>query len=301
MQNNHSMKKRKRRATATALLFILPFFLLFTIFTVYPIIQGVWVSLNKWSMMGRQKYIGLENFEKLFADSKFWASLQHTCFFVILCAPLIVVFALVLAIFANRPVKYRKFLRVSYYLPGVLSVSVASFVSKYTFAPYRGLVNGILKFFGTVTTSNEPLWFMSTNLSWIVIIIMTIWWTVGFPMLLYLAALQDISREIMEAAAVDGASPRQQLFHITLPLLRPTIFLVTMLQIIACFKVFGQIRLITGGGPANTTRPIIQYIYEQAFDKNKLGYAAAMSYVLFAILVVCTLVQLRLQRGDDGR
>ena len=295
------MKKQKRRAAVTALIFILPFFILFTLFTVYPIIQGVWVSLNKWSMMGRQSYIGLENFEKLFSDSKFWDSLKHTCFFVVICAPLIVVASLALAIMANRPVKYRKFLRISYYMPGVLSVSVASFVSKYTFAPYRGLINGILKFFGLVNTTNEPLWFMSTNLSWVVIIIMTIWWTLGFPMLLYLAALQDISGEIMEAAAVDGATPKQQLFHITLPLLKPTVFLVTMLQIIACFKAFGQIRLITGGGPANTTRPLIQYIYEQAFDKNKLGYASAMSYVLFAILVIFTLAQMRLQKGDEGR
>ena len=182
-----------------------------------------------------------------------------------------------LALFANRQVKYKKFLRVSYYLPGVLSVSVASFVAKYTFAPYRGLVNGILKWMGLYDTTNEPLWFMSTNLSWVVIVLMT----------------------IMEAAAVDGASDWQKLTQITLPLLRPTIFLVTLLQIIASFKVFGQIRLITGGGPASSTKPLIQYIYEQAFDKNKLGYAAAMSYILFIILVVCTLVQMRFQRGGD--
>ena len=152
---------------------------------------------------------------------------------------------------------------------------------------------------GLYDTTNEPLWFMSTNLSWVVIVLMTAWWTVGFPMLLYLAALQDISNDIMEAAAVDGASDWQKLTQITLPLLRPTIFLVTLLQIIASFKVFGQIRLITGGGPASSTKPLIQYIYEQAFDKNKLGYAAAMSYILFIILVVCTLVQMRFQRGGD--
>ncbi len=297
----HSLKKRQRKATLTALLFILPFFILFTIFTVYPIVQGVWVSLSKWSLMGFQKYVGLENFEKLLGDSKFWASLKHTTTFVVLLVPLIVVLALVFALFANRPVKYRKFLRVSYYLPGVLSVSVASFVAKYTFAPYRGLVNGILRWMGLCDTNTEPLWFNSINLSWVVIVLMTAWWTVGFPMLLYLAALQDISTDIMEAASVDGASESQKLFHITLPLLKPTIFLVTLLQIIASFKVFGQIRLITGGGPASATKPLIQYIYEQAFDKNKLGYAAAMSYILFLILVVCTLVQLRFQKGDDDR
>ena len=297
----HSLKKRQRKATLTALLFILPFFILFTIFTIYPIVQGVWVSLSKWSLMGFQKYVGLENFEKLFEDSKFWASLKHTTTFVIMCVPLVVILSLVLALFANRPVKYKKFLRVSYYLPGVLSVSVASFVAKYTFAPYRGLVNGILKWMGLCDTNSEPLWFMSINLSWIVIVLMTAWWTLGFPMLLYLAALQDISTDIMEAADVDGASSSQKLFHITLPLLKPTIFLVTLLQIIASFKVFGQIRLITGGGPASATKPLIQYIYEQAFDKNKLGYAAAMSYILFLILVVCTVVQLRFQKGDEDR
>ncbi len=295
----HSLKKRQRKATLTALLFILPFFILFTIFTIYPIVQGVWVSLSKWSLMGFQKFVGIENFEKLLGDSKFWSSLKNTTVFVILCVPLVVILSLVLALFANRPVRYKKFLRISYYLPGVLSVSVASFVAKYTFAPYRGLVNGILKWMKLYDTTNEPLWFMSINLSWVVIVLMTAWWTLGFPMLLYLAALQDISTDIMEAADVDGASSSQKLVHITLPLLKPTIFLVTLLQIIASFKVFGQIRLITGGGPASATKPLIQYIYEQAFDKNKLGYAAAMSYILFLILVVCTMIQLRFQKGDD--
>ncbi len=295
----NSMKKRERRATLTALLFILPFFVLFTVFTVYPILQGVWVSLNKWSLMGRQSYVGLANFEKLLGDSKFRSSLAHTCMFVVFCAPLLVVVSLAMACFANRQVKYKKFLRVAYYLPGVLSVSVASYIARYTFAPYRGFVNGILKWLGLFDSTNEPLWFNTVSLAWVVIVLMTVWWTAGFPMLLYLSALQDISGDIMEAAAVDGANDRQKFWRITLPLLKPTIFLVTMLQIIACFKVFGQIRIVTGGGPANSTRSLIMYIYEQAFDKNNMGYASAMSYVLFAILVVCTLLQLKLQKGDD--
>lgn len=249
-------------------------------------------------MMGRQSFVGVDNFTKLWKDSKFWSSLWHTCLFVILCSPLLVVVSLIMAVFANRPTKYKKFLRVGYYLPSVLSVSVASFITKYMFAPYRGFVNGILKWTGAVTSSTEPLWFNSVPLSWVVIVVMTVWWTVGFSMLLYLSALQDIPNEIMEAAAVDGANGRQKFFRITLPLLKPTIFMVTMLQIIACFKVFGQIRIITDGGPASSTRSLIMYIYEQAFDRNNMGYASAMSYVLFLILVVCTLVQLRLQKGD---
>lgn len=295
----NSMKKRQRRATITALIFILPFFILFTIFTIYPVIQGVWVSLNKWNLMGRQKFIGLENYVKMFNDAKFWTMLKNTCFFTLVTSPLIVVVSLVFALLANRPVRYKKFLRIAYYVPGVLSVSVGSFIAQYTFAPYRGLVNGILTSLGLVTTATEPQWFQRPELAWAVVVIMTVWWTCGFPMLMYLSALQDISPELMEAASVDGANARQKLFRITLPLLKPTIYLVTMLQIIASFKVFGQIRLITGGGPGNSTRSLVMYIYEAAFDKNKMGYSAAMSYALFIIIAICVMIQMKLQKGDE--
>ena len=295
----NSMKKRQRRATITALIFILPFFILFTIFTIYPVIQGVWVSLNKWNLMGRQKFIGLENYVKMFNDAKFWSMLKNTCFFTLVTSPLIVVVSLVFALLANRPVRYKKFLRIAYYVPGVLSVSVGSFIAQYTFAPYRGLVNGILTSMGLVTTSTEPQWFQRPELAWAVVVIMTVWWTCGFPMLMYLSALQDISPELMEAASVDGANARQKLFRITLPLLKPTIYLVAMLQIIASFKVFGQIRLITGGGPGNSTKSLVMYIYEEAFDKNKMGYSAAMSYALFIIIAVCVIIQMKLQKGDE--
>lgn len=292
--------KYKFKTTLTAILFILPFGILYTIFTIYPVIQGVWVSMNKWSLMGRQKFVGLENYQKMFSDRNFWGAVQHTFIFVVFATPALVLMALVMGLLANRNIRGRKFFRVAFYLPSVLSVSVASYIATYTFAPYRGLINGILKSFGITNSTTEILWFQDTKLAWFAVIAMTVWWTVGFPMLLFLSALQDISPELLEAAEVDGATKRQQLFKITLPLLRPTTYLVILLEIIACFKVFGQIYIMTKGGPANTTRPLIQYIYQSAFDKNKLGYAAAMSYFLFAILVICTFVQLKLQkRGED--
>lgn len=249
--------------------------------------------------MGRQKFIGAENYVKMFSDAKFWTMLKNTCFFTVVTSPLIVVVSLVFALLANRPVRYKKFLRIAYYVPGVLSVSVGSFIAQYTFAPYRGLVNGILTSMGLVTTSTEPQWFQRPELAWAVVVIMTVWWTCGFPMLMYLSALQDISPELMEAASVDGANARQKLFRITLPLLKLTIYLVAMLQIIASFKVFGQIRLITGGGPGNSTKSLVMYIYEAAFDKNKMGYSAAMSYALFIIIAVCVIIQMKLQKGDE--
>lgn len=293
-------KKSKIKVTWTGMLFILPFFVLYTLFVIWPVIQGVYISFHKWSLMGKQKFVGFDNFAKLATDKNFMTALQHTFKFVVLTAPLLVIIALVLALLANRGSRFQKLFRVSFYVPCVLSVSVASFIAKYMFAPYRGFINGVLHSLNLLSPSNELQWMQDLNLVWGTITSMTVWWTVGFSMMLYIAALQDISPQVLEAAEVDGASKRQQLFLIVNPLLKPTTFLVSLLQIIACFKVFGQIYLITGGGPANTTRPLIQYIYETAFVKGNMGYAAAMSYVLFIILVIVSIVQLVLQRRGEA-
>ena len=284
-------KKIKRKNLLVGWGFVLPFFVLYTVFTIWPVIHGVYVSFHKWSLMGKVKFIGLDNYVKFLGDKKFISALGHTTWFSLIAAPLLVITALILAMLANRPIKLKKGLRICFYLPSVLSVSVASFTAKYMFTPYRGFINGFLHGIKVLPANRELQWLNESNLAWAAIIIMTVWWTVGFPMLLYLSALQDISPQIYEAASIDGATKRQQLFSIVLPLLKPTTYLVVMLQLIACFKVFGQIYMITGGGPAGSTRPLIQYIYETAFKKNNMGYAAAMSYVLFIILVVLTVIQ----------
>lgn len=284
-------KKIKRKNLLVGWGFVLPFFVLYTVFTIWPVIQGVYVSFHKWSLMGKVKFIGLDNYVKFLGDKKFISALGHTTWFSLIAAPLLVITALILAMLANRPIKLKKGLRICFYLPSVLSVSVASFTAKYMFTPYRGFINGFLHGIKVLPANRELQWLNESNLAWAAIIIMTVWWTVGFPMLLYLSALQDISPQIYEAASIDGATKRQQLFSIVLPLLKSTTYLVVMLQLIACFKVFGQIYMITVGGPAGNTRPLIQYIYETAFKKNNMGYAAAMSYVLFIILVILTAIQ----------
>ena len=293
-------KARKRRIFLTAIAFILPFFILYTVFTIWPVIQGFYVSLHKWGLMGKQSFIGFDNYAKFIGDKNFWKALKATTFFVIITTPMLVILSMILAMLANRATKLKKSLRIIYYLPSVLSVAVASFIAKYVFTPYRGLVNGVLHATGLLSAAEEPQWLQDPNLVWITISIMTVWWTIGFSMLLFLSALQDISFDIYEAAKIDGASSKRLLFYVTIPLLKPTLWLVSLLQLIACFKVFGQIQLITGGGPGSITRPLIQYIYETAFNKNNMGYAAAMSYVLFAILLVLSIVQQALQkRGED--
>jgi multiple sugar transport system permease protein len=290
---------RKVKPYFVAFGFIAPFFIIYSVFIIWPVLQGIYVSLHKWSLMGKQKFLGLDNYAKFLNDKNFIRALTHTFKFVVITAPLLVIIALILALLANRPGRKRKFLRISYYLPCVLSVSVASFIARYLFAPYRGFINGVLHGLKLMSSQVELQWLQDSKLVWATISSMTVWWTVGFSMMLYLSALQDISPQILEASDIDGASKRQQLFSIILPLLKPTTWLIILLQTIACFKVFGQIYMITGGGPASSTRPLIQYIYETAFNKSNMGYASAMSYVLFFLLVLLSLVQRILQKKGE--
>lgn len=292
-------KAKKRRNFITACMFMLPFFILYTVFTIWPVGEGVYVSLHNWSMMGKQKYVGLDNYTKFLNDRHFWSTLANTSTFVAITAPMVVVMSMIVAMLANRATRMKKALRIAYYLPSILSVSAASFIARNVYAPYTGLINGILHVFGILPSDVEIQWLLDLKLAWISVSTMTTWWTLGFSMMLFISALQDISREVYEAAAIDGATKIQILTKIEIPLIKSTTWLVFLLQMIASFKVFGQIYLITKGGPANATRPIIQYIYQTAFEKNKMGYAAAMSYVLFGILLVLTLAQQILQKRGE--
>lgn len=297
------MNERKKtilKNNFSATVFILPFFLAYSVFTIWPLIQGVYVSLHKWTIMGKQDFIGLTNYTNFLKDSHFKSSLGNTTKFVIITVPMIMLLSFGLALLCNRPTKLKKIMRVSFYLPSVLSVAVISYIIRYMASPYTGFINSFLHSMG-LSSSVEPLWLTNEALVWLTISVGTAWWTVGTSMLIYLAALQDISPELYEAAEVDGASAKDKLFRITIPLLKPTTWMIFLLQMIACFKVFGQIRLITGGGPGTATRPLIQYIYQQAFDRNNMGYASAMSYSLFLILIVLTLLQMFLSRRSEEK
>ena len=281
-------KQRKRKLFFTALAFMLPFLILYTVFTIWPVIQGFYVSMHKWGLMGKQKYIGFDNYIKFAGDKKFWSALGNTCKFVVITAPMLVIIALILALLANRQTVMKKGLRISYYLPSILSVSVASFIAKNTFSPYTGLLNGVLHQLHILPANTELQFLLDPKLVWVTISVMTVWWTIGFTMMLYISALQDIDMGIYEAASIDGATSTQQLFRITLPLLRPTTELVVLLQLIACFKVFGQIQLITGGGPANKTLTVPIYAYNIGWGLKQLGRSSAVTVLLLLfLLIVC--------------
>jgi len=287
--------KRLGTRTAAALLFMLPFLILYTLFIIWPVIQGVYVSFYKWGLMGKIRPVGLSNYTRFLTDKFFWQALGHTAWFVVISVPFLVVISMALALLANRKTPLRKAYRVCYYLPNVLSVSVVSYLMRFMFSPYMGFVSTLFHSLGILSPDSEIMWLTDVNLIWFVVTYATVWWTLGFCMMLYISALQDIPPQVYEAADLDGASKAKQLFSITLPLLSSTTWLVLLLQLIASFKVFGQIFMISGGGPGGMTRPLIQYIYENAFAKNDMGYASAMSYALFVILVALSLIQTKFQ------
>lgn len=276
--------------------FLLPFTVFYVIFTVYPMLQGVWMSLHKWTIVRKVRYIGLDNYRNMIRDPYFWESLGNTTEFVIWSTPSIVIAGLLLALICNQNIRGKTFFRLSFFMPHVLSVAVISTIMVFIFRPYSGLLSTL---FTNLGFTKEIYWLGEPKLAKVVIVIATLWWTVGFNMILFLAALQDIPDYLYEAAAIDGADARRAFWYITIPLLKPIVWVVTMLQIIASFKVFAQIWLITRGGPGTSTRPLIQYIYEVGFKRNDLGYAATMSYALFAIMMILTIIQVKVrQRGE---
>lgn len=277
--------------------FLLPFFIAYLIFTILPIFKGLEMSLYDWTLVRKLDFIGLENYKKMFTDPHFYRTLWNTTLFVILTTPAMVLLALGLALLSNLNVKFKTFFRGSFFIPSILSVSVISFLMIFMLQPYSGFLNNLIQ---SVGIDAEPFWIADKFLAWVTIVIVTLWWTVGFNMILFLAGLQDIPDELYEASELDGASRWDMFWHITLPQIIPIGRVVLLLQVLASYKVFAQILLITGGGPGGATRPLIQYIYETGFTQNNLGYAATMSYALFFILLILSIIQLKGQRSEEN-
>jgi multiple sugar transport system permease protein len=288
--------RKEMRDTLVGYTFALPFIVLYVIFTLYPIVRGFWISLHNWEFVGTNiKFIGIGNYQRLLSDKLFWTSLQNTIFFVILSGPVLVVLGLLFALILNRPIRGMGSFRTMYYLPNILSVAVVSVIFGRIFAPdHHGLLNVLLAQLGF-----EPiLWTLDKYLAMPVIAITTIWWTVGFNALVLLAGLQGIDENLYDAAKVDGANNWQVFRHITIPSLRRPMTFVMVLQVIASFQIFGQVDVMTQGGPAGATRTIVYYIYEHAFDFWHLGYGSAMAFVLFIIMFSLSIIQLRVQERD---
>jgi multiple sugar transport system permease protein len=295
-----TLRKQVWRETAIAYLFLLPFLVLYSIFAIIPIVQGFWISLHNWEIVGTNiRFVGLGNYQILLQDKLFWSSLWQTIYFVVLSGPSMIILGLILALLLNRRIPGIGGFRTIFYLPSVLSVTVIGLIfGRFFTSDPRGFINALIAQLGL-----DPIPFLhDPRLAMPVIALTSLWWSVGFNMLIFLAGLQDIPEELYEAAKVDGANRWALFRHVTLPgLSRPMTFVV-ILQIIGSFQVFGQVSVMTGGGPAGATRTIVFYIWERAFYHWQLGYGAAIAFVLFGILLVISLVQLKFfsRQGDQS-
>ncbi|WP_159948874.1 sugar ABC transporter permease [Rhizobium sp. 18065] len=281
------MAESYRRSQWSHGLFILPYLLFFTVLLVFPLIWGMWLSLHKVDLFGPGRFVGLSNYVRVFGDSVFLQALRNTLVFVAFSVPALVALGLFLALALNRTTRSTSFLRGLFFSSSVLSVTIVTLIWRFVFIPGDGLLPVIFEQLGM-----EPLNFLSTSgWSLFAVGVATVWWCLGLPMMLFLAALQQIPVDLYEAAALDNASPWRVLTRITLPSIARTIMLVTIIQIVMQFQLFGQAQLMTNGGPNGSSRPLVMYIYEVGFVRWDLGKGAAASQVLFLIILIAAMAQ----------
>jgi multiple sugar transport system permease protein len=240
-------------------------------------------------------FTGLNNYSHMFTDPTFWSSLMNTVEFVIFSTPLLIGVGLLFALLLNGTGSSKVFFRTAFFSPYVFSVAITTLIWGFMFNPQKGLLGEFARIIGT-----EPInWLTDPTYAMPAIIIATLWWTVGFNMVLFLAGLQDIDPSLYESSSLDGATWFQDLIYITLPSLKRTLELVTILQVIMSFQIFGQVYILTKGGPGGTTRVLIQYIYETGFRDHELGYASAMAFVLFLVMAVVSFFQFKISKEEN--
>lgn len=282
-----------------ATLLLAPFLILYLVFIIGPAIYMVVMSFFDTSLTrpGLGGWAGFGNFSEALRSADFWSSMWHTIWFTILTTPPLVLLAFIFAMLANRAARGRWFFRLAFFLPYVLPSAVVALIWIWLYTPEIGLFNRIATSLGFA----EPNWLGSPSLAMTSLAVTTVWWTLGFNFVLYLAGLQDIPQDLYEASAMDGAGPWQQVRRITVPLLARTTTLVVVLQVIASLKVFDQMYIMTSGGPNYSTRSVLEYVYDMGFTDLRTGYAAAASTLFFiVVLAVSTAWVVLTRRREQG-
>jgi ABC-type sugar transport system permease subunit len=279
-------RRRRRTDNLRGWLYLTPFLAAFGLFLIWPTVYGLWMSFTGVSLAGTNtQFVGLENWKEALGDPQVWTSLGNTVWFTVLSTIPLVLVAMLLAVLVNIGLPGQWFWRLSFFMPFLLASTVVSQFWNWMYNPQLGLVNTVLGWLGIT----GPAWLQDPSTAMIAVVITTVWWTIGFNFLLYLAALQNIPDQLYEAASLDGAGAWQKFRSITLPQLAPTTVLVLVLQMLASLKVFDQIYQMTGGGPGGTTRPVLLYIYEVGFTGYRLGYASAISYIFFFLIIIVSI------------
>jgi len=276
---------------------VLPYLVVYLVLLVVPLVFGWWLSLREVDMLGgTSDFVGVKNYGDLLADGIFRGAIWNTFRFVLMTTPAFVVLGLFLALALNRPGKLGAALRATFFGSSVLSVTIVTLVWRLVLLPERGLLAEVMRSVGL--PSLAPL--ASEQLALPSIALVTVWWIVGLPMMLFLAALQQIPGEIYEAAALDNAGRWRTLFSITLPSIKRTVALVSIVEVVLQFQLFGQALLMTQGGPNNSSRPIVQFVYEAGFRRWSLGSAAAAAQVLFLLMLGGVALQSWIARRSEA-
>jgi multiple sugar transport system permease protein len=296
------MKKRNWKSAITSSLFVLPYFMFFIVFLFIPIIYGIWISLHDWDLLSlNHKFVGLENYAKIFnpdsyLNKLFFKGLLNTFQFVLYSVPLLVIIGLALALLVNSlPAKLRGFFRTIYFLSYSVSVSVVAIIWLWILDTNSGLINQYLLKLGLPAIP----WLTDMPWAWISLVIATIWWTIGFNMVIFINALNEVPEELYEASSLDGATRWQKLIYITLPSIRNVMLFVIVTSTIASFNIYGQPFLMTRGGPGESTKVLLMNIVDEAFKQRQLGTAAAMSLLMSLIMIMISIIQFRLTREKE--
>ncbi|PTM59183.1 carbohydrate ABC transporter permease [Desmospora activa] len=271
-------------------LFTLPVIVSLSVFLIGPIIYAFYLSFQQFTFLNPDlsQFVGLDNYTRLLTDERFHTALKNTSFYSLGVVPVQVSLALLLALIVNSKIRGKTFFRVAYFLPTVTSTVAVSVMFLFLFKR-DGLVNAFLSLLGVEGRS----WMLDVDFALPSIMLMAVWTTVGQFMVIYLAGLQDIPADLYEAAEVDGAGPLRQFWHITLPLLKPTTFFIVVMSVIGTFQVFDQMYVISkgAGGPLDSTLTVVLYLYNVAFQDFEMGYASAIAFFLFAVILILTLIQ----------
>ncbi len=284
-------KRLGNEQTKTALLALLPSLIIFGAFTVYPIFYSLYLSFFNASLLSPVRtYAGFNNYINLLQNPTFQKAVRNTIHYTIGVVPIGIALALVIAVLLNNRLRFRSFFRAAFFAPVVTSMVAVSIVWTWMLEPNYGLINGLLAKIGIAGPGwlTDPSWAMTS------VILLSIWKNLGFNMVIFLAGLQNIPEEINESADLDGVTPFQRLRFITVPMIKGPIGFAVIVSMIKSMQVFGQIYVMTGGGPANSTMVIVYYLYQQAFEFYRSGYASAVAWVLFVAILILTLVQNRL-------
>jgi multiple sugar transport system permease protein len=288
-----SSPRMRRLAKYEGFLYVAPLLLGIVAFQAIPIFVSIYMSFTDWDGITPPVFVGLGNYQEMFtADPLFLETLRNTIVFTVLAIPLTTGLGFVLALLCNRKLRGIALMRAAYFAPYITNVVAVGYIWFWLYSPERGPINAVLGMVGI----DGPAWLSNSSWALPAVVIVSVWQGAGYPMVIFLAGLQGIPKDLYEAAEIDGASAWKRISQITLPLLTPQIFFVAVTQFITSFQVFGVIYVMTHGGPGHSTSVYIYYLYQMAFASGRLGYASAMAWLLFIILGLVTYGQWKLQR-----